>query len=79
MIANSNVLSKLDRMNAKLDKFAEKTETAMSKLEYGIEKVDVVFSPYAVSLSGQYILSDKKVISYLLDQDSYSIYYSYLN
>ncbi|HBN04018.1 MAG TPA: hypothetical protein DD396_08230 [Bacteroidetes bacterium] len=78
-IAGSSALSKLDRMSSNLDKFADKTENAMKKLEYGIEKVDVVFSPYAKSNEGLFILSDGKVLSYKMDQDDYSIYYDFLN
>jgi len=78
-IAGSSALSKLERMSSNLDKFADKTENAMKKLEYGIEKVDVVFSPYAKSNEGLFILSDGKVLSYKMDQDDYSIYYDFLN
>ena len=78
-IAGSSALSKLERMSSNLDKFADITENAMKKLEYGIEKVDVVFSPYAKSNEGLFILSDGKVFSYKMDQDDYSIYYDFLN
>ena len=78
-VANSKTLTKLDNMNSKLDRFSEKLDKAGSALEYGIEKVDQEFSPRTKKDKGLFILSDGKVVSYELDQDTFSMYYEYLN
>ncbi|PCJ63580.1 MAG: hypothetical protein COA58_15700 [Bacteroidetes bacterium] len=79
LVANSKMLTRMDNMNSKLDRFSAKAEKVGNALEYGIEKVDQVFSPRAKSDKGMFILSDGKVLSYELDQETFSIYYQYLN
>jgi hypothetical protein len=78
-VAGSKTLTKLDNMNSKLDRFAAKVDKVGSAVEYGIEKVDMVFSPYGKKDKGLYILSDGRVISYELDQEDFAVYYDFLN
>jgi hypothetical protein len=78
-VAKSGALTKLDNMNSKLDRFSEKLDKVGSAVEYGIEKVDQEFNPRAKTDKGLFILNDGKVVSYELDQETFSMYYEYLN
>ncbi len=76
--SNSGMLNRLDKLSAKTEKFEKNVEKVGNKLEYGLEKIDRKFSPYGKSNAGYYMLSNK-VVSYLINPDTYSVFYQYIN
>ena len=76
---NSGALSKLDKLSQKAENFEKKVDEVGNKAVYGIEKIDQRFNPYEKSNSGFFILNDGKAVVYLIDPETFTLYYEYLN
>ncbi len=79
MKSNSGALSKLDKLSQKVDNFEKKVDEVGNNAVYGIEKIDQRFNPYEKATSGFFILNDGKALVYLLNAETFSLYYDYLN
>jgi len=79
MKSNSGALSKLDKLSQKVDNFEKKVDEVGNNAVYGIEKIDQRFNPYEKATSGFFILNDGKSLVYLLNAETFSLYYDYLN
>ena len=79
MKGNSGALSKLDKLSQKVDNFEKKVDEVGNNAVYGLEKIDQRFNPYEKATSGFFLLNDSKAVVYLLNAETFSLYYDYLN
>lgn len=73
-IANSGALSKLDGLSQKIDNTTGKLDEFGNKLEYGIEKVDLVFNPWGQINTGMFTFDNGTSLGYVIDPIRHSIF-----
>ena len=64
-------------MNKGVENFSQQVDEKGNAIVYGIEKTDRYFDPYSKSFSGVVVLSDKRVVTYLINPANHTVYYHY--
>jgi len=78
-VEESSVLREANGLNKNLDAMDSKLEKWGKKLDYSISAIDLEFYRSGLANQGLFFMDNGKVLSYVIDIETYSVYHGYLN